>query len=249
MKFLGVSLKMYLDHLQTLAWSRQVVEIVGSLPTNADVDLVLFPSLPSIPAVVDLAAGTRLKVGAQNVSGYESGAYTGEVLAASLVQIGCQYVEIGHWERRRLFGENDASVRAKLAVSLKQGLTPLLCIGEAEPITSHEAANHCVAQLEQCLGLLEPAQPPNALVLAYEPQYAIGSDSPANPWHICYVARHVSDWVTTRYPDAALQVVYGGSAGTGLFTSIANEVDGLFLGRAAHDPRAYARILAEVVKT
>jgi triosephosphate isomerase len=244
-KFVGVSLKMYFDHAQTLAWARQIADVVAARSGQLDdVALVVFPIFPSLEAVGEIFADLPVALGAQNLSAFESGAYTGEVPAQALSQLGCRYVEIGHAERRQLFGEDDTQITDKLTTAFGHQLVPLLCVGELEQGDPAAAGEYCVGQIERTLGQVAA---PGPVIIAYEPIWAIGASTPAGPEHITAVAGAIRGWLDEQLPGCPARVVYGGSAGKGLFGKLGNDVDGLFLGRFAHDPGCFAATLGEVL--
>ena len=236
---IGASLKMYFSHARTVAWVSDVAEILAEHPARDAVTAFVIPQYPSIPAALEHAGA--LAVGAQDVATEDTGAYTGEVSAAVLAELGCRFVEVGHAERRRLFGDTDGVVAAKTHAALRNGLTPILCVGEAARMAPDAAAQVCLGQIRSALSEASDAGVTGPVVIAYEPLWAIGAPAPAEPDHIrgvCSVLRSESG-VDTR-------VIYGGSAGPGLLTQIADSVDGLFLGRFAHEPAAIRDILDEV---
>jgi triosephosphate isomerase len=155
-------------------------------------------------------------------------------------------VEVGHAERRAMFGETDEIVARKTLAGLRNGLAPVLCIGEPEPGAPGRAAEFCVEQLESALGPARASATGGQLLVAYEPMWAIGAPEPAPPEYVTAVCRALREHVAgdALFPDA--KVIYGGSAGPGLLPRIAADVDGMFLGRFAHDPSAVRRILDEV---
>lgn len=218
---IGISLKMYFGQRQTLGWCRAVAGLAARHPavTRQGVELFVLPAAPMIAPVLEIFGGTPVRVGAQNLSTEDSGAFTGEVSGTLLREMGCHYAEVNHAERRRLFGEDNPTAAAKVAACWRNGLIPVLCVGE-------------LAEAGEILG--SEAKP---VVLAYEPSWAIGQAKPAPVEHI-------------REATASLRrnngrVIYGGSAGPGLLTSISDSVDGLFLGRFAHDPAAVEAVLDE----
>jgi triosephosphate isomerase len=247
--FLGVSLKMYLDHRSTLRWVQQVAEIAAGEPAvgAGRVDLAVLPGFVSLDAVAGLTRGTPLAVGAQDLSWADSGAFTGEVSGRDLVAVGCRYVEVGHAERRRLFGEDDAVVAGKLAAAIRNGLVPILCVGEEERVGADEAARSCREQVVRALAELGPGADRRVpdLVIAYEPVWAIGAERPAAADHVRAVCRQLRDGFADDDRPQRLRVIYGGSAGPGLLTELGDAVDGLFLGRFAHDPQAFAAVIRE----
>ena len=137
----GVSLKMYFDPARTASWVREVAERTAQHDAvrSGRVHLFVLPSLPALPAAVAALAGTGVAVGAQDLFWADRGPYTGGVSGLDLRAIGCTYVEVGHAERRRVFGEDDAVIRLKLAAAFRSGLTPVLCVGEAARSTAGPA--------------------------------------------------------------------------------------------------------------
>ncbi len=237
----GVSLKMYFGHRQAAQWFARVAEVARANAAVARGDIVVFviPTYLQIPAAVAAFAGTGVQVGAQDVAAADAGAFTGEVSAAEIAEAGATLAEVGHAERRRLFGETDAVVAAKTAAALRNGLTPVLCVGEPERQDAADAAAATIAQVRSALADAEPG----AVVVAYEPVWAIGEAQPAPLAHIRAVVAAVRDAVRSLRPGSV--VVYGGSAGPGLLGALGSDVDGLFLGRFAHDPAALAAVLDE----
>ncbi|GAB3595373.1 triose-phosphate isomerase family protein [Microbacterium tumbae] len=236
---IGTSLKMYFSHAGTVAWVSEVARILAEHP--ADVTAFVLPQYPSIPA--SIAHAGSLLVGAQDVATEDEGAFTGEVSAAVLAELGCRYVEVGHAERRRMFGDTDEVVAAKAHAALRNGLVPILCVGECERLSPDAAAEAGIAQIRSALSQADAAGAGGEFVVAYEPVWAIGASAPADPDHIRGVCRRLREHLSDR-PEPA-SVLYGGSAGPGLLTAIADDVDGLFLGRFAHDPAALRDILDE----
>lgn len=249
---LGVSLKMYFGYERTLAWSRAVA---GAVAANAaarravaegEVELFVLPTAPAVLAAREILAPAGIGVGGQDLSWADAGAFTGELSGAVLAELGCGYAEVGHAERRRLLGEDDAMVAAKTAAALRNGLTPVLCVGEPERGTAEDAVEHCCRELAAVVnppGL--DAAPAGRLILAYEPHWAIGAPEPASPAHVSAVAEGLAETLASLPGREGSQVLYGGSAGPGLLARLSPAVAGLFLGRFAHDPAAFGAVLAE----
>ncbi|MFT4164598.1 MAG: triose-phosphate isomerase [Microlunatus sp.] len=250
---IGMSTKMYFGHARTLQWCRGVVELSRAHPAVLEgrAELFVLPSFLSVAEVVSLldsagSAGAHWSVGAQDVCWAEEGAYTGEVSAAQLAEVGVRCVEVGHAERRRLFGEDDDVVAAKTAAILRHGLTPVLCIGETELMDSAAAVEVCLAQITAALGPARATGCFGRVVVAYEPVWAIGASEPASVEHIVGVCGPLRAALASD-PDYVGDVIYGGSAGPGLLRKVGEQVDGLFLGRFAHDPQAIRGILDDVL--
>jgi triosephosphate isomerase len=249
--WIGSSLKMYFSHQRTLDWTRAVAEICAEHPATAGgtVQFFVIPTFPAIPGVVALARPAGIAVGGQDLHWDDVGAFTGEVSGAELAELGCSVVEIGHAERRTLFGETEEIVARKTLAGLRNGLAPVLCLGEPDRAAPEQAAALCIDQLESALGPAREAATSGGLIVAYEPFWAIGAPEPAPPEYVTAVCRTLREHLKgdALFPDA--KVIYGGSAGPGLLPQIADDVDGMFLGRFAHDPSAVRRILDEVSLT
>lgn len=240
---------MYFRPSRTLDWCRHVHAMAMSEPAleSGRVRLVVLPAFTSIGDTVRLLAGTPVAVGGQDLAAQDSGAFTGEVSGADLAEIGCTYVEVGHAERRRLFGETDEVVAAKLAAARRHGLTPILCVGETDAAATPSRAAVIVAhQVRSALGTADPSA--SDVVLAYEPVWAIGQAKPADPAYVAEVCYEVR--AELAHVDLPYRLVYGGSAGPGLLTRLRSggqpTVDGLFLGRFAHDPQALGVVVREL---
>ena len=239
----GVSLKTYFGHERARAWFADVARRAASHPAVAagDVRFFVIPTYLQIPAALEAFAGTPVLVGAQDVSEYEPGAYTGEVTAAELAEVGVAVAEIGHAERRRLFGETDEITARKATAALAHGLTPVLCIGETARMDRTDAAATAVAQLRADL----TGAGAGPVIVAYEPVWAIGAPEPAPADHIAAVTTALTEALAADPARGGTVVIYGGSAGPGLLTALGDAVDGLFLGRFAHDPDALEAVLDE----
>ena len=240
---IGVSLKMYFGHATTLDWIDAVASIALSHPAIVDgtVELFVIPSYVAIPASVSRLAGTGVLVGAQDLATADSGAFTGEVSGAELFEVGARVVEVGHAERRSLFGETDEIVAAKTAAALRNGLAPVLCIGESTRMSPMDAAAECLRQLTAAL----EGAASGRVIVAYEPVWAIGAAEPAEPAHIRKVCAQLQTAVALLTDRDGSVVIYGGSAGPGLLATLGDDVDGLFLGRFAHDPAALRAVVDE----
>ena len=169
---------------KTAAEGRALVEALK--PLVADVcpskaDIVVCPPFTTIAAVVEAVRGSNIKVGAQNVHWAESGAFTGEISAAMLKELGIDYVIIGHSERRQYFGETDATVNSRVKAALAAGLLPIICVGELlEEREGGRTEQVLSAQLEGGLAGLT-GEDMRKIVIAYEPVWAIGTGKTATP--------------------------------------------------------------------
>jgi triosephosphate isomerase len=245
---LGVSLKMYFGYQHTLDWS---AAIAAQIKQHADVrsgaiEVFIIPSFPMLAPVLEIFEGIA-RVGAQNLFWEDEGAYTGEVSPAVLKEMGCSVAEIGHAERQRYFGETEHNIADKTAAAWRNGLTPVLCLGETHKGTVEQAVEVCVQQLQASLASAKRAGLQGDLIVAYEPQWAIGASKPASAAYIGKVCAALKARVVADGLSCA-RVIYGGSAGPGLLTELDGQVDGLFLGRFAHDPLAFGSILDEAAQ-
>jgi triosephosphate isomerase len=239
---IGVSLKMYFGLARALEYADAVAALAAH-PAIADgrVRLFVVPGFLAVPGTVSRLAGTPVLVGAQDLATEDRGAFTGEVGGPELAEAGARVALIGHAERRRLFGETDDVVAAKTRAALRNGLTPVLCVGETERGTAEGAAAECVRQLRSAL----EGAGDGRLIVAYEPVWAIGAPEPATPEHIRAVGSLLRVEVASLTGRDGSVVVYGGSAGPGLLGTVRGGVDGLFLGRFAHDPAALRAVVDE----
>lgn len=236
---------------------REAVDYAGELVPRirdvADVDIVVAPPFPALPAVVDvladLGAGDRVAVAAQNVHAEPRGAFTGEVSLPMLQACGVALAIIGHSERRRRFGETDAGVNAKARAAAAAGLTPIVCVGET---LDEREAGHAFdvldRQIARGLAGLSPAQA-GAAVVAYEPVWAIGTGRVATPDQADAAHRRIRFRLDARFgPDAAAscRIVYGGSVKPDNAAALMAQpdVDGALVGGASLDPAAFAAIVA-----
>ncbi|NQX12131.1 triosephosphate isomerase [Microbacteriaceae bacterium VKM Ac-2855] len=240
---------MYFGHGRTLEWSRSVAQIARThlAVTSGLVELFVVPTFPALVPVASLVSSAGIALGAQDVFWEDEGAYTGEVSASELREVGCRLVEIGHAERRALFGDDDERIRLKVAAAFRNDLVPLLCVGEAQRGSIEEAVTFVLAQISSALEAADAAGSTGPVLAAYEPVWAIGALQPAEPAFIAGVVTALQDALATLPGRSGSRVIYGGSAGPGLLTALQGRVPGLFLGRFAHDPEAVRAILDEAL--
>ena len=190
-------------------------------------------------------AGSNVAWGAQDVHPDDWGAHTGDVSAPMLADLGCRYVEVGHSERRRDHGETPDLIAAKVAAILRWGMTPIVCVGEAERRGPEAALGAVLPDLEQCLEQV-PAGSIGGVVIAYEPVWAIGENAAAAaPDVIRAVHQGIHAWLAGSFDGGgAVRVIYGGSVDEAVASAVLGQpgVDGLFVGRRALDPAAFATI-------
>jgi triosephosphate isomerase len=188
-----------------------------------------------------------LSYGAQDLSPHQQGAYTGDVSGTMLAKLGCSYVVVGHSERRQHHHETDEVVAAKLAAAYRNGLTPILCVGELLDVReSGGHVAHCCTQLDAALARL-PVEQARTLVLAYEPVWAIGTGKVATPEDAQEMCGELRTRLAERYSGDvadAVRILYGGSVkGKNAAELLAKtDVDGALVGGASLDGDEFATI-------
>src|SRR5688572_17930619 len=233
--------KMNLNHqeavvlVQKLAWT-----LSDKRHDYGKVEVVVCPPFTDLRSVQTLVDGDRLsiKYAAQDVSTQDSGAYTGEVSAAMLAKLGCSYVVVGHSERREYHAETDETVNAKAHKALAAGMIPIVCVGEGLEI--RQAGDQVAYTLAQVDGSLAgfTAEQVAALVVAYEPVWAIGTGEVATPDDAQEVCSAIRERIREVHGDAAadgVRVLYGGSVKAGNIAGIMEkaDVDGCLVGGAS----------------
>jgi triosephosphate isomerase len=241
--------KMNYNHLEAIGLTQKLA--FGLTPEQcAAVEVVVLPPFTSIRSVQTLidGDGVPIRYGAQDLSPHDSGAYTGDVSGPMLAKLGCSYVVVGHSERRQYHGEDDALVNAKLQAAYRNGITPILCIGEPEVVRDaggHVA--HCSNQLEGAVAGL-PADQVASLVIAYEPVWAIGTGKVATPeiaQEVCEAIRAHTGELYSAELAKGLRILYGGSVKASNSAEIVAQpdIDGALVGGASLDPDEFTAIV------
>lgn len=200
-------------HGSTAANAELISGILAGMPEAGHVKLLICPPFPYLASSAVAVSGSRLALGAQNVSAHESGAFTGEVAPPMLRDVGCEYVIVGHSERRALMGETSAVVAAKFIAAQAAGLTPILCVGESLEEREAGATESIVGeQLNAVLAAAGIGAFATA-VIAYEPVWAIGTGRTASPEQAQDVHAHIRGVLNALDSDVAagVQILYGGS--------------------------------------
>ena len=233
--------KMNLNHqeavvlVQKLAWT-----LDDKQHDYGKVEVVVVPPFTDIRSVQTVVDGDRLKIryGAQDVSTQDEGAYTGDISAGMLSKLGCSYVVVGHSERREHHAEDDATVNAKAHKAVAAGMTPIVCVGEGLDV--RQAGRHVEHTLEQLDGSLAgfDAKQVAALVVAYEPVWAIGTGEVATPDDAQEVCAAIRARVAETLGDeaaGAVRILYGGSVKAANVAGIMQQpdVDGALVGGAS----------------
>ena len=208
-------------------------------------DVVVCPTYVHIAQAASLCAGTPVVVGGQDCSHVQSGAYTGEVSAAMLGDQGCQWVILGHSERRQYHGEDSALIAAKLTSAIESGLRPILCVGETrEQRESGDAETVVASQLN---GVLQDQANLAGLVVAYEPVWAIGTGLTASPEQAQEMHAFMRECLATiaGVDPGATRLLYGGSVkgANALELFSQPDIDGALVGGAALDAAEFLAII------
>jgi triosephosphate isomerase len=234
---------------KTVAEAEEFIQALLPRVSDADgVDVAVCPTFTALQAMVDSARGSRVQVLAQNMHSEPSGAYTGEVAAPMLVEIGVQGVILGHSERRELFAETDRALQLKVPAALEAGLVPVLCVGETEEERDRgDTQRKLRHQVQEDLARVEEARLGD-VVIAYEPIWAIGTGQVATPEQaqeaIAFVRALVGD--RSREQAERVRILYGGSVKPDNASELLAlpDVDGALVGGASLEPDSFAAIVA-----
>jgi triosephosphate isomerase len=241
--------KMHLNHYEAI----QVMQKLAYLVTKedfAEVDVTVHPPFTDIRSVQTLIDADELKfmLGAQHCHFEEKGAFTGEVAPSMLAKLGVKYVIVGHSERREIFGETDEMVSKKITAILKQGMTPIVCVGET--LDEREAGSTEAKVLDQVRAALGNRNPETVadMVVAYEPIWAIGTGKTATAQDAQAVIGAIRNEVKALAgADAAkaIRLQYGGSVKAANMAELMAQpdIDGALVGGASLDPDEFARIV------
>lgn len=227
-----------------------VHELLRQNITSPAVEIVLAPPFIALDAVRRaLGTGSSVGLAGQNLHWEDRGAFTGEISAPMLKDVGCQYVILGHSERRALFGEGDDVIQKKLAAAFRHGLKPILCVGEslAQRETGH-TTSIITKQLKGCLAGFAPAHLA-MLTIAYEPVWAIGTGKAASPEQAIPIHQTIRQFLQQEWSHAIAQgvrILYGGSVTPQNVSSFlaSEEIDGALVGGACLQVESFATITA-----
>jgi L-erythrulose 1-phosphate isomerase len=244
--WIGTSWKMN----KTRAEAREFAQVLknSKVAEAAPASLFLIPPFTAIETVATTLADSKVRIGAQNMHWAPAGAWTGEISAAMIKDVGATIVEIGHSERRTHFGETDETVAKKAEAAVNNDLIALVCVGDTHE--EHQAGRTSEALARQTRAALSrvPRERMSQVIIAYEPVWSIGEGGvPADP---AFADRQheLIKTETLRFAPDALDVVYGGSVSTANCRQLAAQkhIDGLFIGRAAWRAEGYLAIVQMV---
>jgi triosephosphate isomerase (TIM) len=240
--------KMNLNHLEAIALVQKIAFSLNENQLSA-VEVVVLPPFVDLRSVQTMVDGDRLLLGygAQDLSQHDSGAYTGDVSGPMLAKLGCSYVVVGHSERREHHHESDELVRAKIDAAFRNGLVPIVCVGEGEQVRDAGGhLQHCGGQLDAALAGL-PAERAEQIVIAYEPIWAIGTGKVATPADAQEVCGDLRAHLAGQYAQAladGVRILYGGSVKAANARELLSQpdVDGALVGGASLDGSEFASI-------
>jgi len=226
-----------------------VSEIINGLGKDNKAEVIICPPFTSLSEVNSLMKGTQVKLGAQNMYYEESGAYTAEISADMLKSVGCEYVILGHSERRVIFNESDELINKKIKTALAKGLKPIFCIGELlEQRENGRTINVVSMQIEKGLEEITAEQMKN-IIVAYEPVWAIGTGKTATPEQAQEVHFFIRELVAKKFSSSVAEnliIQYGGSVkpdNTGKLLS-QKDIDGALVGGACLKADSFLSIIA-----
>lgn len=240
--------KMNLDESDSLKLAK---EYYNNIKTNRNTEVVIAPSFPMIKEIQKIFSGTDFILSSQDIAAQESGAYTGEVSAKMLKDLGCKYVIIGHSERRSVMGETNEMINKKLNQCFNAGLSPILCIGETLQENKDDKRDYVlVQQLQQALSNVN-GLPEKELVIAYEPVWAIGSGQYMEPKDIqlvqSIVKRVIFSLYSEKFYNEKVRLIYGGSVNSINASDFLSEenISGLLVGTASLDSSVFRNIVEQ----
>jgi len=243
--FIAGNWKMFKTVHESVLFAKELRSIVKDV---TDVEMVVAPPFIAIAAVAEALRHTNVGVAAQNLHWEREGAFTGEISAGMITEAGAEYVIIGHSERRRLFGETDATVARKVAAAIEAGLTPIVCVGETlEERERDETLAVLDRQVRNGLDQLTAEQIAE-LVVAYEPVWAIGTGRNATAAQAgeahSHIRQRLGEWFGAPAADQC-HVIYGGSVKPDNIGELVREpdVDGALVGGASLDVRSFVTIV------
>jgi triosephosphate isomerase len=245
--FIAGNWKMNLDHLQAIALIQKLCWTLNEADHDWNkVEVAVFPPFTALRSAQTLIEAERFEVrlGAQDISAQESGAYTGEVSGAMLKKLDAKYALIGHSERRQYHGENDQIIQAKVAAAFRTGIVPVICVGET--LEELETQGQSAVPVAQTIAALQGHDKLGEFVIAYEPVWAIGTGKVATPAEAEQVAKAIRDAIRENFGDDAAnsRILYGGSVKAANVAGFLQspEVDGVLVGGASLDADEFAGI-------
>jgi triosephosphate isomerase len=223
--------------------------IINGLGSDDKCDVIVCPPYTSLSDVYSLIKNSRIKLGAQNMYYEESGAYTGEISASMLKSVGCQYVILGHSERRTIFNETDETINKKIKKAIESGLKVIFCIGESISQRENGTTND-VVRLQLIKGLQDvSSEDLKNMIIAYEPVWAIGTGKTATPEQAQDVHSFIRNLIEENYSSESAEEIiiqYGGSVKPDNAAVLLSQrdIDGALVGGACLKADSFLSIIA-----
>ncbi|MCA9142026.1 MAG: triose-phosphate isomerase [Planctomycetaceae bacterium] len=243
--FIAGNWKMTQTRAEAVALAEGIVQQLG----KSDIEVAVAPPSVYLDAVGQVTKGSGVGLSAQNMYHEANGAFTGEISASMLLDVGCKYVILGHSERRHILGETDADVNRKVHAALAAGLIPIVCVGEK--LEEREAGHTKSVVQQQCDGSLAGLtnEQMSGIVIAYEPVWAIGTGKVATPEQAEEVHADLRTLLETRYNSdvaAAVRIQYGGSVKPDNAGELLGQpnIDGALVGGASLKVDSFLGIIA-----
>lgn len=248
----GTGWKLYVNYME------EAKRLLGELRIIAEefpeVETFVFPEAPQLPIAEMELKGSCLGYGLQHICVEEAGGYTGENSIELLKDLGGEYVEIGHAERRGMYHESDSEVNLKMRLCQRKGIKPVVCVGEKEEDIVKK--QNRLALKSQCLWAFDQIDPKffENIILTYEPVWAIGKSSPANAEYVQEVHSFLRECIEKEHGKEAaeaIRIMYGGSNSPKTTSSfiVQPDIDGLFVGRSALNTDNFREIVQIVANS
>ncbi len=248
--FVAGNWKMHMNIPEARDLASKIVRSSLGLP---EAEIVIAPPFTALSEVSKVLEGSSVQLSGQDLFWQEKGAFTGEISASMLKNAGCQYVIIGHSERRQFFGETDSSVNKKIRAAIQHNLFPIVCIGESlEEREKGETMTKVTGQLEDGLNGLAGDEV-ERVIIAYEPVWAIGTGKTATPAQAEEVQAFIREKLASRYgkdPASCAIILYGGSVKPANSYALLSEknIDGFLVGGASLEAELFIQIIERAIQ-
>jgi triosephosphate isomerase len=240
--------KMYLSVDQEVNFCKKNYDALCKLQTQNNCTIIICPSFVALAPLIELLQKTTISIGAQNCSDHQLGAYTGEVSAQSLAEIGATYCIVGHSEQRHYQHETDDMIAAKTVLLLQHKIMPIICIGETkkESNLAHQTQTVLMQQLEPLFAALRKSTHQNgSITIAYEPVWAIGTGIIPQHDYLEAVFEWLQKTMTTHLPTTKVTLLYGGSVDLITIMQLKKipTIAGFLIGKASTDFEQFTKII------
>ncbi|ADL11873.1 triose-phosphate isomerase [Acetohalobium arabaticum] len=242
--FIAGNWKMHKTNQEAVEMVEELVDLVGDI---GDVDIAICAPATALAPLSEVTAGTNIALGAEDMHWEEEGAYTGEISPLMLKDVGCEYVILGHSERRDYFGETDEDVNKKVQTALKHSLKPIICVGES--LAQREAEGTKDVVKNQVLAALDGVNIDDlkVITIAYEPLWAIGTGKSASTKEANEVIKYIRNVLRNEFGKVAdsMRIQYGGSVKPHNISEFmaTSDIDGALVGSASLEAQSFADIV------